>query len=170
KILLVEDNEDNRIVARDTLESKATLTITEVVNGQEAIDILKQEDFDVVLMDVQMPVMDGYEATRNIRQHFPTPKNTIPIIALTASVIKSDLDKCRSAGMNDYVPKPFKASQLFSTIAKVTGRTMKYIEKPENEIEKVEKTVTSATTQYTDLSYLEKFCEGDKAKMQKYIG
>src|SRR5690606_34207972 len=75
-----------------------------------------------------------------------------------------------SAGMNDYVPKPFKASQLFSTIAKVTGRTMKYIEKPENEIEKVEKTVTSATTQYTDLSYLEKFCEGDKAKMQKYIG
>lgn len=170
KILLVEDNEDNRIVARDTLESKATLSITEVVNGQEAIDILKQEDFDVVLMDVQMPVMDGYEATRNIRQYFPTPKNTIPIIALTASVIKSDLDKCRSAGMNDYVPKPFKASQLFSTIAKVTGRTMKYIEKPENEIEKVEKTVTSATTQYTDLSYLEKFCEGDKAKMQKYIG
>lgn len=170
KILLVEDNEDNRIVARDTLESKATLTITEVVNGQEAIDILKQEDFDVVLMDVQMPVMDGYEATRNIRQYFPAPKNAIPIIALTASVIKSDLDKCRTAGMDDYVPKPFKATQLFTTIAKVTGRTIKYMDKTEAEAEPSAKPVQSAAAQHTDLSYLEKFCEGDSTKMQKYIG
>jgi len=169
KILLVEDNEDNRIVARDTLESKATLNITEVINGQEAIDILKREDFDVVLMDVQMPVMDGYEATRNIRQHFPAPKNKIPIIALTASVIKSDLDKCRTAGMDDYVPKPFKAAQLFTTIAKVAGRTIKFIDKTEEPETTPEQPKQHIANQNTDLSYLKKFCEGDQAKMQKYI-
>src|SRR5690606_800293 len=125
---------------------------------------------DVVLMDVQMPVMDGYEATRNIRQHFPAPKNAIPIIALTASVIKSDLDKCRTAGMDDYVPKPFKSAQLFTTIAKVTGRTIKYMDKTETEAEPSAKPVQSAAAQHTDLSYLEKFCEGDSTKMQKYIG
>lgn len=165
KILLVDDNEDNRIVAKDTLESKADVTIMEAIDGQDAIAKLQQYDFDVILMDVQMPVMDGYEATRNIRQEFAPPKNAIPIIALTASVIKSDLDKCREAGMDDYVPKPFKPAQLFTAIAKHTNREIKFT----NRTEITQKNVSNSVTQHTDLGYLEKFCDGDKSKMQKYI-
>lgn len=167
RILLVEDNEDNRIVARDTLESKADVSIVDAVNGQEALAKLKQDEFDIVLMDVQMPIMDGYEATRQIRQQFPSPKQAIPIIALTASVIKSDLDKCRTAGMDDYVPKPFKAAQLFTTIARHTGRTIKFI--APQETHEASSATTHAVLSHTDLGYLEKFCEGNKAKMGKYI-
>ena len=98
KILLADDNEYNRIVTSDTLRSKSKVEITEATNGKEVVDLLSQNDFDVVLMDVQMPIMDGYEATRHIREKFSSPKNEIPIIALTASVIRSDLDKCRAAG------------------------------------------------------------------------
>jgi len=163
KILLVDDNIDNRIVARDTLESKATVTIVEATNGLEVVDILSKEDFDIVLMDVQMPVMNGYEATQKIRNTFSSPKKDIPIIALTASVVRSDLDKCRAAGMNDYVPKPFKTHQLVSAIAKLTGREIKY--KP-----KVNPDGSGQVGEWSivDLTYLEEFCEGDKTRMQKY--
>jgi hypothetical protein len=164
KILLADDNEYNRIVTHDTLASKASVEITEVVNGKEAVELLSQQDFDVVLMDVQMPLMDGYEATRFIRERFASPKNQTPVIALTASVIRSDLDKCREAGMNDYIPKPFKASQLISVIARVAQREIRFSEKSipvmKNEIE---------NDKVTNLGYLKEFCEGDKIRMQKYI-
>ena len=136
KILLADDNEYNRIVTHDTLTSKASVDITEATNGQEAIELLSLKDFDVVLMDVQMPLMDGYEATSQIRNLKSEVRNhNIPVIALTASVIRSDLDKCREAGMNDYVPKPFKVSQLISVIAKANGREIRFVEKSILEIE-----------------------------------
>ena len=165
KILLADDNEYNRIVTSDTLRLKSKVEITEVTNGKEAVDILSQQDFDLVLMDVQMPIMDGYEATRHIREKFDPPKNEIPIIALTASVIRSDLDKCRAAGMNDYIPKPFKTSQLISVIAKATGRETRFLVKKVFEMKNETKTKPGVT----DLAYLERFCEGDKIRMQKYI-
>ena len=87
-------------------------------NGREAITLLQNFPFDLVLMDVQMPEMDGIEATKYIRAHLPRGKREVPIIALTASVIKSELDRAFSAGMNDYVPKPFKQDELFRVIAK----------------------------------------------------
>lgn len=165
KILIVDDNEYNLIVVRDTLSAKAELAITEARNGQEAVDLFKENEFDLILMDVQMPVMDGYEATRLIRSSFPAPKNEIPIIALTASVVRSDLDKCRQAGMNDYVPKPFKTSQLVGAIAKACGREIRYTIQQTSSFtsEKIQK------TGITDLSYLEKFCDGDQIRMKKYI-
>ena len=165
KILLVDDNEYNLIVAGDTLKSKAVLEITEATNGKEAVECLKLGDFDVVLMDVQMPVMDGYEATNCIREQFAPPKNQVPIIALTASVIRSDLDKCREAGMNDYIHKPVKASEMITAIAKAVGREIRFSEpaisspEPENQ----------QNTCVTDLAYLAKFCEDDRQRMQKYI-
>lgn len=161
KILLADDNEDNRIVCRDTLETKADVSITEAVNGQDVLDKLAQQNFDIILMDVQMPVMDGYEATRQIRNQ----KNSIPIIALTASVIRSDLDKCRAAGMNDYVPKPFRTSQLFATIAKLTNRELKFLQP----ISQSPRSAPTNTFQHIDLTYLKNFCENNEAKMQKYI-
>ncbi|MEO8085614.1 MAG: ATP-binding protein [Bacteroidota bacterium] len=188
-ILLVDDNSDNRIVARDTLESKAEVKITEATNGKEALEKLSQADFDIVLMDVQMPLMDGYEATRQIRKLL-SPKNKVPVIALTASVIRSDLDKCRAAGMNDYVPKPFKTNQLISSIAKLTGREIKYRIKDNGQQTMVKEQSSMVNPDgpgqtghpdpdsypddpdyresIVDLSYLEEFCIGDKVRMRKY--
>ena len=116
KILVVDDNEYNRIVATDTLKTKADIEITTANDGKEAIDLLEKQDFDLILMDVQMPGMDGFEATQYIRENFPSPKKDVPIVALTASVLRSDLDKCRQSGMNSYISKPFKASQLIKGI------------------------------------------------------
>jgi CheY-like chemotaxis protein len=147
------------------LESKSKVEIIEATNGQEALEKLAQYDFDIVLMDIQMPVMNGYEATQRIRTDFPSPKKDVFVIALTASVIRSDLDKCRSAGMDDYVPKPFKPVQLFTAIATHVGRDIKF-KNCEVSLQTSEKQMV---LQHTDLAYLQSFCEGDKAKMQKYI-
>jgi len=165
KILLVDDNADNRIVCRDTLESKSKVEIIEATNGQEALEKLAQYDFDIVLMDIQMPVMNGYEATKRIRTDFPSPKKDVFVIALTASVIRSDLDKCRAAGMDDYVPKPFKPVQLFTAIATLVGRDIKF----KNSKVSLQTSEKQMVLQHTDLAYLQSFCEGDKDKMQKYI-
>ena len=117
-VLVVDDNEFNRIVAGDILQSKANLTIVEAVNGQEAFDLMKATNFDVVLMDVQMPVLNGYLATKKIRKELPEPKCNTPIIALTASVLKGDIDRCKEAGMDSYIAKPFKPEHLITEIAK----------------------------------------------------
>ncbi len=173
RILVTDDNEYNRTVATDTLKSKANVDITEAANGQEAVDWLQKKDFDVILMDVQMPVMDGYQATRYIREKLDEPKSRIPIIALTASVIRSDLDKCRAAGMDDFVPKPFTVIQLLTAIAKATNREIKHIA-PDTSLlvsKSNESTHVPETKREdrTDLAYLEKFCEGDRDRMRKYI-
>ena len=110
RILVVDDNEYNCVVAKDTLETKSKSKVVAVDSAKKAIQILEEQPFDVVLMDVQMPEMNGFEATQHIRNKFNTPLNNIPIIALTASVLKTDVDRCKEAGMNGYIPKPFKVS------------------------------------------------------------
>ncbi len=163
KILVVDDNEYNIIVARDTLKSKANVDIQEATNGLEAIDLVKDNEFDVILMDVQMPVMNGFEATQYIRNNFESPLMDTPIIALTASVLRTDLDKCLDAGMNSYIPKPFKAYQLISEIAEVLNIPMKK-RKPS-----LKNTPEISSSEVTDLTYLTNFCEGDKERIKKYI-
>ncbi|CCH02763.1 multi-sensor hybrid histidine kinase [Fibrella aestuarina BUZ 2] len=114
RILLVEDNEMNRMVVQMILESYGP-TIVEAVNGQKAIEALRAESFDLVLMDVQMPIMDGLEATRLIRREIST---TLPIVALTASVIRSEQEECFQAGMNDFLGKPFDEKDLIAQLTK----------------------------------------------------
>jgi hypothetical protein len=170
KILLADDNEYNRVVATDTLKSKADVELVQVTNGREAVELLKQQDFDVVLMDVQMPEMDGFEATREIRNPESEIRNHhIPVIALTASVIRSDLDMCRAAGMDGYVPKPFKASQLIQAIANVTGKQLKTESRnPAPDSPRDTRNSKLQTSDSLDLTYLKNFCEGDEARMKKY--
>ena len=118
KVLLVEDNSFNQIVAVDTLEVIIPGVHVEVAdNGQVALDMLMKSPFDIVLMDVQMPVMDGYEATKYIRAHFEEPLRSIPIIALTASATLAEVERCYMAGMNDCIAKPFSPEILLQKIS-----------------------------------------------------
>ncbi|SNX60108.1 CheY chemotaxis protein or a CheY-like REC (receiver) domain [Nitrosomonas ureae] len=114
-ILVVEDNELNQQVAQALLEYNGAV-VSIASNGQEALDELSKENFDCVLMDVQMPVLDGLEATKMIRAN---PKwSKISIIALTANADQDYRDSCRSAGMNDFLVKPIDPEQLVIIISK----------------------------------------------------
>ncbi|MBY0576783.1 MAG: response regulator [Gallionellaceae bacterium] len=114
-LLLAEDNEINQQVARELL-GKAGVTVAIANNGKEAIARLWEEKFDGVLMDMQMPVMDGLTATREIRKN-PRLAN-LPIIAITANVMKGDREQCLAAGMNDRITKPLDPNQMIETLAK----------------------------------------------------
>jgi len=167
RILLADDNEYNRLVATEALHAKADVLIDEALNGEEAISMMEQADYDVVLMDVQMPVMNGLDATMRIRNKLPAPKNQTPVIALTASMLRTDLDKCTRAGMNTYVPKPFKTWQLITAIAEVTGR--KGIIVPPQRKKENTADIIADNISISDLTYLTKFCENDQKKMKQYI-
>lgn len=123
RILLVEDNEFNQMVAVDTLERAIEgAKVTVAGNGKIAIDMLLNNTFDIVLMDIQMPEMDGHEATKNIRSNSDEKINSIPIIAMTASVIKAEVDKCFESGMNEFVGKPFSVGELLEKMSKLLAR------------------------------------------------
>jgi len=115
RILLVEDNEINRELAEELLnQQKVELSVA--MNGQEALEKIENNTFDLVLMDCQMPVMDGYQATRAIRQQAKFDR--LPIIALTANVLTHDIQRAMEAGMNDHIAKPINIPNMFSTISK----------------------------------------------------
>jgi len=121
RILLVEDNMVNQIVATEILE-QAGFMVDTADNGQEAVDTLSDDnaaEFSIVLMDCQMPVLDGFEASRMIRK-IEKQKNIppIPIIALTANALKGDRERCLEAGMNDYITKPIDVDALNKMLAK----------------------------------------------------
>ena len=113
RILLVEDNPVNQLVAKGML-SKLGCDVVVAGHGGEALSQLEQKTFDLVLMDCNMPVMDGYEATRQIRHRGRWPK--LPIVALTANAMPEERERCRSAGMNDYLAKPFRREELAALI------------------------------------------------------
>ncbi|NBW34571.1 MAG: response regulator [Cytophagia bacterium] len=117
-ILLVEDNEMNRLVATHSLHHFG-VTVEEAENGVVAIEMLKRKNYDIILMDLQMPVMGGFEATQLIRKQLNL---TTPIIALTANAFKNEIEKCIENGMNDYVTKPFDEKQLLQVLQKYAGK------------------------------------------------
>ena len=115
KVLLVEDNEINQQVASELLGDVAGVQITVAGNGRRALEVLRDEEFDLVLMDIQMPEMDGYEATAHIRAQ---PRwQRLPIIAMTAHAMVQDRERCIAAGMNDFVTKPFNLNELCAKLA-----------------------------------------------------
>lgn len=126
-ILLAEDNVTNQQVAVGVLE-KLGLTVDVAVNGKEALEALAHNDYGLVLMDVQMPVMDGLEATRRLRSGESAVRDpAIPVIAMTAHVMRGDQEICLSAGMDDYVSKPINPGNLADTLEKwLAGRNNTY--------------------------------------------
>ncbi|RSK43128.1 PAS domain S-box protein [Hymenobacter rigui] len=108
RVLLAEDNDYNRLLAVSLL-NQANISVVEAENGAIAVEMAASQPFDIILMDVQMPVMNGYEATEKIRQELQLQT---PIIALTANAIRGDNQRCLDAGMNDYLSKPFQEDDL----------------------------------------------------------
>ncbi len=109
RVLLVEDNPVNQLVAKGML-GKLGCDVVVAAHGAEALDQLEHDEFDLVLMDCNMPVMDGYEASRQIRQSGRWPH--LPIVALTANAMSEERERCRAAGMSDYLAKPFRREEL----------------------------------------------------------
>ena len=112
-ILVVEDQEDNRRILRDLLTS-ADYELVEACNGEEALAAMAKGLPDLILMDIQLPVMDGYEATRRIKAD--PLSGRIPVIAVTSYALSGDEEKARAAGCDDFVPKPFSPRQLLEKI------------------------------------------------------
>lgn len=118
KILLVEDNEDNRDMLSRRLERK-DFQVSLAVDGQDGVNKAREENPDVILMDMSLPVMDGWEATRTLKADSDTAN--IPVIALTAHAMSSDREKAMEAGCDDYDTKPVDFPRLLEKIAKFTG-------------------------------------------------
>ena len=123
KVILAEDNEMNMEIACDIL-TKVGMEITRAYNGQEAVDAFNNsadDYFDAILMDVQMPILDGYQATKAIRSSLKPQGKTIPIVAMTANAFTSDVTAALAAGMNDHVAKPINYQRLFEVLTRLTS-------------------------------------------------
>jgi CheY-like chemotaxis protein len=167
KILVVEDVELNQYLARHIIESwGCSVQIAE--NGRQSLDMLATEDFDLILMDIQMPVMDGMEATKNIRSIGDVRKSTTPIVALTANAQVSECDVYYKAGMNDCLPKPIEEPALFRIIVKNIRK-----EKAQPAITQAFPPVANNTVRKEvksyDLSMVESISGGDKAFILKML-
>jgi len=140
-VLLAEDNEINQEIAVELLED-AGLNVTVANNGREALDLAGQSEFDCILMDMQMPEMDGYEATRTLRKE--VKYKNLPIIAMTANAMAGDREKCLEAGMNDHVSKPINTRELF-------GALIKWIpERKTGEDKRIDQTISSEQSKDSD--------------------
>ncbi|MES2515992.1 MAG: response regulator [Bacteroidota bacterium] len=161
KVLIVEDNVLNQKLAADLLLNEG-FNIDIAENGQVALDRLKEKQYDVILMDIQMPVLDGYQATKKIRGEL---KINTPIIAMTANAITGEQERCLNLGMNDYITKPFKRNVLLSTLsghfnsAGNIEAMVAHPEKPDNIQE----------DRITNLSYLREFSEGKDSFVREII-
>ena len=113
RVLLVEDNKINQKTTK-IMHEKAEFIVEVASDGQEALENFKEQEFDLIIMDIQMPVMNGFEASEEIRRK----NKEVPIIALTAYGLKGDRDKCIESGMNDYLAKPYKMQDLYDIMKK----------------------------------------------------
>lgn len=164
-ILLVENNLFNQEVVSEFLENVG-VTVCLAQNGAEAIDLLSNDSFDCVLMDIQMPLMDGFEATRQIRAQ-PALAG-IPVIAMTANVLDGTREQCLAAGMDDYISKPFKPYALYATIAQwLPGRMQRMAHAAVPPTSSVA-TAWTSDPDIIDLSVLAELVGGDKTKMREF--
>lgn len=125
KILLCEDNEMNQRLVQKILHKQWNADLDIAPNGKEGFELFKQNEYSIILMDMQMPEMDGFETTRRIRKYRDAKKAQVPIMAMTADALVEERKKCFEAGMNDYLSKPFKQGELLHKILTLTGNESK---------------------------------------------
>jgi PAS domain S-box-containing protein len=159
KILLAEDNEMNRLLASTVLGQYGVL-VTEAKDGAEAVLAMQQQSFDLILMDLQMPNKDGFEATRQIRNDLAS---TIPIIALTANAYKEEEVRCLNAGMNDFLSKPFEEEALIQIVARYITPQNKYIGTQQDKV------IVAPSEKLYDLQKLRAMTKGDEGFLQKML-
>jgi CheY-like chemotaxis protein/HPt (histidine-containing phosphotransfer) domain-containing protein len=133
RVLIAEDNPVNQMLAVRLLQRQGHSTVI-AANGRKALATLEKQEFDLVLMDVQMPEMNGFEATAAIRQEEQTTGRHIPIIAMTAHAMKGDKERCLTAGMDAYVSKPITPDELFRAVAKIAPAPGRAIAEPDDGI------------------------------------
>jgi len=192
-ILLTEDNTVNQQLAVDTITSWSDRINVDIAgNGKIAIEKLIKNDYHLILMDMQMPVMDGYKATEHIRNKLEYPKNRVPVIAMTAHAMAQEKEKCLALGMNEYISKPFDPDDLFFKIKVFTSfevtkmirenkafNIQDYTEKKKEEPEaaKTEQKDQESDTvriedlkfKHIDLSYLNKIYKGKNDRIHKIL-
>jgi two-component system sensor histidine kinase/response regulator len=132
RILVAEDNVVNRAVATGILERQGHVLV-HAANGQEAITALNSTSFDLILMDVQMPVMDGFQATRRIREMEATTECHVPIVAMTAHAMAGDRERCLAAGMDDYVAKPLRKEDVLRVLEHCSYASASHVPEPPTE-------------------------------------
>jgi PAS domain S-box-containing protein len=166
RVLVAEDVELNQFLARHILESW-DFQVVIAGNGREAIEQLGKEAFDFILMDVQMPEMDGIEATHRIRNMADPIKANIPIIALTANALKGDSEKYIAAGMTDYLAKPFDEERLF----RVISRNLSGVKKPSSDEpnHKNNKEIMAENSRLYDLTMVQSVSGGDEGFIKKMV-
>lgn len=163
-VLVAEDVELNQYLVRHIMESWG-FTVDVVSNGREAVDKIQENNYDLVLMDIQMPEMDGMEATRVIRRLSDPVKAAIPIVALTANALKGDSEKYLSAGMNDFLPKPFNEQKLFLVIS----NNLKTSAKETIPMSETNIAVTGNQEKLYDLSMVQTIAGGDAGFVKKMV-
>jgi PAS domain S-box-containing protein len=163
-VLVAEDVELNQYLVRHIMESWG-FTVDVVNNGREAVEKIQDNNYDLVLMDIQMPEMDGMEATRAIRQLSDPVKAAIPIVALTANALKGDSEKYLAAGMNDFLPKPFNELKLFQVIS----NNLKSSAKETIPMNETNTTVTGNQEKLYDLSMVQTIAGGDAGFVRKMV-
>jgi len=163
RILAAEDNSLNQKLLKAIFE-RLNIPLTVVNNGQEALDRLREEAFDMILMDIQMPVMDGYTAIKEIRR---TISGTIPIITMTAHAMVGEKEECLSIGANSYISKPFKESELLYTIAHLGNKENYEPPQPQNFTQQPPQ--TKMTDTILNLDYLAEITGGDQELRDELI-
>jgi PAS domain S-box-containing protein len=158
RVLITDDNHLNRLVASITLENFYAL-VDEAVNGKEALELIEKNTYDIILMDIQMPMMNGLDCTRAIRER----GIKTPIIALTAQALKGEMEKCLKAGMNDYLSKPFKEEDLLKMMSQQLNTPSKI------ELSKPVENIPMNSNLY-DLSNLKAISRGNEVFIKKMVG
>ena len=165
-ILAVEDDYLNMILLTDVLSVYSDkIRIDKAENGRKALQMLKQNSYDLIIMDIRMPELDGYETTKHIRNKFKRPKSETPILGLSAHAFKEEVEKGKLMGMNDFLSKPIEPDKLIEKIKKLTHAQANINLKLKNSTDKNEQ----KTNKILDLSFFNNIFNDDKQKIKKTI-
>lgn len=168
RILIVEDNDINRLVINKIMKDWG-VKLDNAVNGVDAIDKMKAKDYDIILLDIEMPEMNGYQCIREIRTALPEPKCHVSVMAMTAHANKKERDKCIGLGMDDYISKPFDPLDLKQKIVALSKKSLGGTCEAEPVVE--EKAPAAAPTQkLTNLDYLRELSDNNESFFKDFIG